>query len=121
MVQQRRTPILQRSVTTTTIACHEEAVHLFTLLDPAWTVASDAVRMKKTDTGSYILIPFRSFYCPLKGVDHDSAATCLIIYPLNNKAWGYRIHCQSKAHPSVSHICGTGSMPHKKIAPLLPC
>ena len=118
---QRTAPVSQRTVTTTTIPCHEEAEKLFTLLDPAWRVESDGVRMKKTDTGSYILIPFRSFYCPLKGANHDSAATCLIIYPLNTKTWGYRIHCQSKAHPSVSPIRGTGSIPHEQVAPLLRC
>ena len=74
---QRMTPVSQRTVKSTAIASHEEAVQLFTLLDPAWIVPSDGLRMKKTDTGSYILIPFRSFYCPLKGAEHDSAATCL--------------------------------------------
>ena len=102
------------------IPCHEESVQLFTLLDPAWRVSSDGVRLKKKEeTGSYILIPFRSFYCPLKGADHDSAATCLIIYPLNNNIWGYRIHFQSKTHPSISHIRGTGSIPYDHVAPLL--
>ena len=77
-LQRRATPVLQRTVTTTTINCHKEAVKLFTLLDPAWIVPSDGVRLKKKEeTSNYILIPFRSFYCPLKGAEHDSAATCL--------------------------------------------
>ena len=27
------------------------------------------------------MVLFHSFYCPLKGSDHDSASTCLIVYP----------------------------------------
>ena len=41
--------------------------------------------------------------------------------PCKDNTWGYRIHCQSKAHPSISHIRGTGIIPHEHVAPLFRC
>lgn len=85
---------------------HLAAALLCRLIDPQWLVPAGLIRLQ--DKGSCLWITFKaSYYCPLKGDNHDTTATMIVVLP-SLEEWRYKIICQSSNHESSREFLKEG-------------
>lgn len=89
---------------------HSAAALLCRLIDPKWLVPAGLIRLQ--DKGSCLWITFKAnYYCPLKGDNHDTTATMIVILPPflpSLEGWRYKIICQSSNHGSSREFLKEG-------------